>query len=901
MEFAPGDLRLLNKISSDEADRRDDTSMEPTSPGGNVEVKYGDATDTSQLTEPAHIAVDPEMKQMLEQMNGRINELVGSQQQKQSASVESGEDNKLSMELFKQIADLQSEIKQERQRSADLDRQNQKELLAEKKRCSSELDDLKQQLNDERSKFAVQEAEYQASQGRWEDEKARKEEALVKTIEELNNLTEENDSLVEHLAEAEDMLKTHKEETEINEQKLKEKIQQLSTQMEQLSVGTDAHKEALQQLEESDRKISRLTEQLQAARNESSASKAHLEKVLGSVSKDEAERRKTMTCLHSSETELAAERVRREQAERTAKEGKEELDSVREQLQAALAKAASVEYELKSVRKESKTRAASLEKEIAQLDETLQQTFTETEEAKKQTLEVQQNAKKEADAVEKEVSAMKEEYEAQVVALERQIDSLNEELEDTKACAITAQERLDALSKEQKTSASARRATMDSLEVANNTLSNERSRREKAENRLVELEKGLYQLTEERDMARANMAGFDQREADLFNKLRVSEDVRRVMHNQIIQLMGNIRVFVRVRPALEGEQEAMRDNLIANAAPAQRKYIEEAVACPFKFPEIYDSGETKSQIVLREPRKDRGGLKDRQRQWKFGFDSVFTPNQGQQEVWEAAEPLIQCTVDGFNVTLFAYGQTGSGKTHTMLGETGNEGIIARAVKKLFDDKIKVEDLSQGKSSVSISVELLEVYNEKVHDLLTSKEVTVTSQEVVGNTLVETSSEDQVLQILQLAQERRCVKSTQSNSESSRSHMIFTIHFTVTLSDGKIREGKLNICDLAGSERVSKSGANQIGGALFEETKHINKSLSTLSNVIEKLQSGEKIIPFRESKLTFLLKDSLCGNSKTLAIICLNPLSSHMSESLSSLRFAEKASRVDLKAVANYSC
>jgi kinesin family protein C1 len=93
----------------------------------------------------------------------------------------------------------------------------------------------------------------------------------------------------------------------------------------------------------------------------------------------------------------------------------------------------------------------------------------------------------------------------------------------------------------------------------------------------------------------------------------------------------------------------------------------------------------------------------------------------------------------------------------------------------------------------------------------------------------------------------------------------------------------------------------IQGALLEETKHINKSLSTLSNVIERLQAGDKNVPFRESKLTFLLKDSLSGNSKTLAIVCCNPLPTHVNESLSSLRFAAKVNRVDLKAVANFSC
>jgi hypothetical protein len=150
----------------------------------------------------------------------------------------------------------------------------------------------------------------------------------------------------------------------------------------------------------------------------------------------------------------------------------------------------------------------------------------------------------------------------------------------------------------------------------------------------------------------------------------------------------------------------------------------------------------------------------------------------------------------------------------MLGEDGiNEGIIGRTVRKLFEEKQKIIDLSRGESSIIMSVELLEIYNEKVRDLLSSgkEELKLTSNEVVGNVLANVNTVDEVLQVLKLAQGRRCVKATNSNSESSRSHMIFTIHFKVTMNDGEtVRGGKVNICDLAGSERLDKSGANTVG-------------------------------------------------------------------------------------------
>lgn len=162
---------------------------------------------------------------------------------------------------------------------------------------------------------------------------------------------------------------------------------------------------------------------------------------------------------------------------------------------------------------------------------------------------------------------------------------------------------------------------------------------------------------------------------------------------------------------------------------------------------------------------------------------------------------------------YRYVHTGSGKTYTMLGDEQNKGLIGRAVEALFVAKHDIEVISQGETEVLISVELLEVYNEKVRDLLASAnaaDVKVTSEEVVGNIVVSTPTVEQVMQVLSLAQSRRCVKSTSSNSESSRSHMVFTIHFNVNMKDGIQRNGKLNICDLAGSERLSKSGANNVG-------------------------------------------------------------------------------------------
>jgi kinesin family protein C1 len=240
----------------------------------------------------------------------------------------------------------------------------------------------------------------------------------------------------------------------------------------------------------------------------------------------------------------------------------------------------------------------------------------------------------------------------------------------------------------------------------------------------------------------------------------------------------------------------------------------------------------------------------------------------------------------------------------MIGVAGNRGLIPRAVAKLFEAKRGIERC--GQELVNISVEMLEIYNEEVRDLLEYNagpdgqliKLKLSSNEAVGNVKVNARDEREVEGILELAQERRCVKATKVNAESSRSHLLFTVHFNGSSTDDAStsgRSGCLHIIDLAGSERLDKSGSH---GALLTEAKHINTSLSALALVIEKLQakknSDSEHIPYRDSKLTYLLRNSLGGDSKTLAIVCCSPHQAHFNESLNSIRFAAKASKVELK-------
>lgn len=421
------------------------------------------------------------------------------------------------------------------------------------------------------------------------------------------------------------------------------------------------------------------------------------------------------------------------------------------------------------------------------------------------------------------------------------------------------------------------------------------------------------------------------------------ELVRKSLHNKVMSLSGNIRVFVRVRPMLPSEttyrqqqndvtlkphigtpgtgSKRRRSTTVKSVTKSRRLSVKPSVGAgrapltpsssvsvpptPFRFPTIRSATDaigtsnlacndlTKNCLELIQPDTEKFSELSRLKRHRFGFDQIFTPQDNQEIVWDAIEPLIQSTLDGFNVTLFAYGQTGSGKTYTMLGNNerkDEEGMITRAIRMLVEANKKRTEAG-GKQN-ELGIEMVEVYNEKVFDLLaTSGNIEVSNTQ--EHTVLEADDVESVLDVVKKAQNRRCVRATNSNAESSRSHLLFTIHLN--------GQNKLNICDLAGSERLSKSGSN---GVSLKETQNINSSLSCLSNVIERLQNknSKGHIPYRDSKLTYLLKDSLSGkDSKTLAIVCCNPLVDNYQESLCSLRFASKVAKVELKAKNSVDC
>ncbi|KAF3329937.1 kinesin-related protein-like protein [Carex littledalei] len=296
----------------------------------------------------------------------------------------------------------------------------------------------------------------------------------------------------------------------------------------------------------------------------------------------------------------------------------------------------------------------------------------------------------------------------------------------------------------------------------------------------------------------------------------------------------------------------------------------------------------------------------------FTFDKVFGPKSKQEDVFEhAVVPLVNEVLEGYNCTIFAYGQTGTGKTYTMEGggtkmQNGelpsDAGVISRAVRRIF------EILENQGTEYNMKVSFLELYNEEITDLLAPEEIKFIDEKTKkpialmedgkGGVLVRGLEEEtvgsagEIYKILEKGSSKRKTAETLLNKQSSRSHSIFsiTIHIKECTPEGEelIKCGKLNLVDLAGSENVSRSGAKE-GRA--REAGEINKSLLTLGRVINTLVEHSGHIPYRDSKLTRLLRDSLGGKTKTCIIATISPAIHCLDETISTLDYAHRAKNI----------
>ncbi|CAN1812012.1 Kinesin-like protein KIN-14N [Linum perenne] len=400
-----------------------------------------------------------------------------------------------------------------------------------------------------------------------------------------------------------------------------------------------------------------------------------------------------------------------------------------------------------------------------------------------------------------------------------------------------------------------------------------------AESRLKVSDLSAFETRTEFEAQKQLVLTLQSRLEDAEQKVIEGEQLRKKLHNTILELKGNIRVFCRVRPSLH-------DDILGNE--------KKIVTYPTSL-EALGRG-----IDLNQ----NAGQK-----YSFSFDQVFTPESSQEDVFEEISQLVQSALDGYKVCIFAYGQTGSGKTYTMMGKPGQpqlKGLIPRTLEQIFQTR---ESLKLQGWKYEMQVSMLEIYNETIRDLLSStnrdasRDSTPNGKQYAikhdpsGNTtvsdltVVDVQSSREVSYLLERAAHSRSVGKTQMNEQSSRSHFVFTLRISgVNESTEQQVQSVLNLIDLAGSERLSKSGST---GDRLKETQAINKSLSSLSDVIFALAKKEDFVPFRNSKLTYLLQPCLGGDSKTLMFVNISPEASSVGESLCSLRFASRVNSCEI--------
>ncbi|KAG6475420.1 hypothetical protein ZIOFF_064640 [Zingiber officinale] len=487
----------------------------------------------------------------------------------------------------------------------------------------------------------------------------------------------------------------------------------------------------------------------------------------------------------------------------------------------------------------------------------------------------QQDAVKQKDELKKEISFIRTEF--QQVRDDRdhllaQVQSLTMEVAECKEISGKSSKSLETIT-----------ARAAFLEEACSSQSGEikllRQQLTSSNDKLKRADLTTIEVIAEYEEQKKTVIDLQDRLANAELQIVEAEKIRKKLHNTILELKGNIRVFCRVRPLLHDTELGSTDGSV--------------VSYPTSIESLGSGIDMTNNAQM----------------YSFTFDKVFNQGASQGEVFEEISQLIQSALDGYKVCIFAYGQTGSGKTYTMMGNTEcpeQKGLIPRSLEQIFQISQSLQ--SQG-WKYKMQASMLEIYNETVRDLLSPGRPTsvdtsggLTKQYSIkhdsnGNavvsdlTIVDVCSSEHVSFLLQQASMNRSVGKTQMNEQSSRSHFVFTLKIVgVNERTEQQIEGILNLIDLAGSERLAKSGST---GDRLKETQAINKSLSALSDVIFSIAKKEDHVPFRNSKLTYLLQPCLGGDSKTLMFVNISPEATSVGESLCSLRFAARVNSCEI--------
>jgi hypothetical protein len=348
----------------------------------------------------------------------------------------------------------------------------------------------------------------------------------------------------------------------------------------------------------------------------------------------------------------------------------------------------------------------------------------------------------------------------------------------------------------------------------------------------------------------------------LSQKLNNEKFLRRKIHNRYMYLRGNLRVMCRVRPFLSSEKinkKSQMETLVIN---------------------------NDSISVFQENKQEKN----------FEYDYIFDTKSTQKDVYEEVTLLIQSMVQGNNICIIAYGQTCTGKTYTIQGPNSkNPGIVPRAAKELF---LILNNFAKSDyfESIRLSLTIIEIYNEQIYNLLEESTPNLNMYEDASGNLIipdlnpiSINSYEEASKLFKLAAKFRHTSSTEYNDRSSRSHCIFSFQLKIKGKDGRIIRSTLHIIDLAGSERLSKSQNKD--EKLKKESICINLSLHSLSTVLNSIALKANHIPYRDSKLTHFLKDSLNENYNILLLLLVSPNNKDLPETISTLQFGERIVKI----------
>ncbi|KAF1328885.1 Kinesin-like protein, partial [Globisporangium splendens] len=616
----------------------------------------------------------------------------------------------------------------------------------------------------------------------------RLQTSLSNVREELAAVNKEKDNLKDRAKDCENELKQERERRthlELEKRTLEAQNQSLEMRCTSISSETAELKAKLTQKEEEIMKmLTTMTEiqkfttsantKLEAEKKDLLEKIDALQKMIRDFERAEVE---NAGALREAKSQLEANTLSRAQAEEKEREASTQLKDLEQKLQES-ARQISVEI---GIRQMLENQARELRNEHVAVNAQMEAIRSEMKGLQMVNEESKRNSNQ-------QIAMMEERFENEKKILQKEIEQLQEDKVSFESEVKTLRERVST----------ARDGDLEELcEV-------------KREAEVLRL-----RLKELSNQGMQSLAQKDRLIEELQEKVKAGDKMRRIMHNTIQELRGNVRVFARTRPFLPSDRlnEKDPDTLVP------------AISCEY-------DGQT---MKLKRPGKTASGSEPES--YTFSFDKVFAPSMGQDAVFEEVSEFVQSSLDGYHVCLFSYGQTGSGKTHTMQGSGIGQmrGIIPRSIEKVLHE---CEVLKLQGWNYTVQVSFLEIYNETLKDLLAGKDSGDSKlgikKDAKGGvyvpdlTMVDVTAMEQVEALMERASRARSVACTDMNAQSSRSHSVFTLHLQgVNEAEGVSLDGKLNLVDLAGSERASRSN---VSGDRLKETQAINKSLSCLADV-----------------------------------------------------------------------